>query len=79
MKTIYVLSMIVGALGAAQQLWDLLDLALAAVLIPNVIAVIMLSPKVKSLTTDFFKKLKNLINIKVPNLILVITKRKYWL
>lgn len=43
MKTIYVLSMIVGALGAAQQLWDLLDLALAAVLIPNVIAVIMLS------------------------------------
>ncbi len=58
MKTIYVLSMIVGALGAAQQLWDLLDLALAAVLIPNVIAVIMLSPKVKSLTTDFFKNYK---------------------
>ena len=58
MKTIYVLSMIVGALGAAQQLWDLLDLALAAVLIPNVIAVIMLSPKVKSLTTDFFENYK---------------------
>lgn len=58
MKTIYVLSMIVGALGAAQQLWDLLDLALAAVLIPNVIAVIMLSSKVKSLTTDFFKNYK---------------------
>ena len=58
MKTIYVLSMIVGALGAAQQLWDLLDLALAAVLIPNVIAVIMLSPKVTSLTTDFFKNYK---------------------
>lgn len=58
MKTIYVLSMIIGALGAAQQLWDLLDLALAAVLIPNVIAVIMLSPKVKSLTTDFFKNYK---------------------
>lgn len=58
MKTIYVLSMIVGALGAAQQLWDLLDLALAAVLIPNVIAVIMLSPKVKSLTADFFKNYK---------------------
>ncbi len=58
MKGIYVLSMIVGALGAAQQLWDLLDLALAVVLIPNVIAVLMLSPKVKSLTTDFFKNYK---------------------
>ncbi|PTK60970.1 sodium:alanine symporter family protein [Staphylococcus nepalensis] len=58
MKGIYVLSMIVGALGAAQQLWDLLDLALAIVLIPNVIAVLMLSPKVKSLTTDFFKNYK---------------------
>ncbi|MBO1221755.1 alanine/glycine:cation symporter family protein [Staphylococcus nepalensis] len=58
MKGIYVLSIIVGALGAAQQLWDLLDLALAVVLIPNVIAVLMLSPKVKSLTTDFFKNYK---------------------
>ncbi|MEQ7790275.1 alanine/glycine:cation symporter family protein [Staphylococcus nepalensis] len=58
MKGIYVLSMIVGALSAAQQLWDLLDLALAVVLIPNVIAVLMLSPKVKSLTTDFFKNYK---------------------
>lgn len=58
MKGIYVLSMIVGALGAAQQLWDLLDLALTVVLIPNVIAVLMLSPKVKSLTTDFFKNYK---------------------
>lgn len=58
MKGIYVLSMIVGALGAAQQLWDLLDLALAVVLIPNVIAVLMLSPKVKLLTTDFFKNYK---------------------
>lgn len=58
MKGIYVLSMIVGALGAAQQLWDLLDLALAVVLIPNVISVLMLSPKVKSLTTDFFKNYK---------------------
>src|SRR5699024_9953771 len=35
MKGIYVLSMIVGALGAAQQLWDLLDLALAVVLNPK--------------------------------------------
>src|SRR5699024_2832320 len=58
MRGIYLLSMIVGALGAAQQLWDLLDLALAVVLIPNVIAVLMLSPRVKSLTTDFFKNYK---------------------
>ncbi|MFP3490140.1 alanine:cation symporter family protein, partial [Staphylococcus sp. SIMBA_130] len=37
MKVVYVLSLVVGALGAATQLWNLLDLALAIVLIPNVI------------------------------------------
>lgn len=58
MKVVYVLSLIVGALGAATQLWNLLDLALAIVLIPNVIAVLILSPKVKSLTIDFFKNYK---------------------
>lgn len=58
MKVVYVLSLIVGALGAATQLWNLLDLALAIVLIPNVIAVLILSPKVKSLTIDFFNNYK---------------------
>ncbi|KRG09312.1 alanine/glycine:cation symporter family protein [Staphylococcus sp. NAM3COL9] len=58
MKVVYVISLVVGALGAATQLWDLLDLALAIVLIPNVIAVLILSPKVKSLTIDFFENYK---------------------
>ena len=57
-KVVYVLSLLVGSLGAATQLWNLLDLALAIVLIPNVIAVLILSPKVKSLTIDFFNNYK---------------------
>ncbi|REH96067.1 hypothetical protein DOS83_05845, partial [Staphylococcus felis] len=38
------------------QLWNLLDLALAIVLIPNIIAVLILAPKVKALTHNYIKK-----------------------
>ena len=54
MKIVYVLSIALGAFGAGTQLWNLLDIALACILIPNIIAVIMLSPKVKDLTREFF-------------------------
>lgn len=54
MKIVYVLSIGLGAFGAGTQLWNLLDIALACILIPNIIAVVMLAPKVKSLTTEFF-------------------------
>ena len=54
MKIVYVLSIALGAFGAGTQLWNLLDIALACILIPNIIAVIILSPKVKDLTREFF-------------------------
>lgn len=55
MKAIYIIAIVVGAVGVGTQLWNLLDLALAIVLIPNIIAVLILAPKVKQLTRDFFK------------------------
>ncbi len=54
MKIIYVLSIALGAFGAGTQLWNLLDIALACILIPNIIAVVILAPKVKELTKEFF-------------------------
>lgn len=54
LKGIYTIAIILGAIGVGKQLWDLLDLALACLLIPNVIAVLILSPKVKQLYQDFF-------------------------
>ena len=54
LRGIYTIAIILGAIGVGKQLWDLLDLALACLLIPNVIAVLILSPKVKQLYQDFF-------------------------
>lgn len=58
MKCVYIIAIIVGSVGVGTQLWNLLDLALAFVLIPNIIAVLWLSPQVKSLTKEFFTHYK---------------------
>ncbi|WP_105986823.1 alanine/glycine:cation symporter family protein [Staphylococcus chromogenes] len=58
MKVIYTVSIVIGAIGVGTQLWNLLDLALAIVLIPNIIAVLMLAPQVKRLTQEFFRDYK---------------------
>lgn len=58
MEFVYVAAIIVGAMGAAQTLWSFLDLALAAILIPNVIAVLLLSKEVKRLKDEFFTSQK---------------------
>ncbi|WP_046176078.1 alanine/glycine:cation symporter family protein [Domibacillus indicus] len=54
MKFVYLASIIIGAIGGAQVIWNFLDLALAAILIPNVIAVLLLSGEVKKLKKEFF-------------------------
>lgn len=53
-KVVYVAGIILGSVGAAQTIWQFLDLALAAVLLPNIIAVLLLSKEVRRLTTEFF-------------------------
>lgn len=58
MKAVYVISLTIGSIGYGTELWKLLDLTLALILIPNVIAVLLLSPQVKRLTKEFFADYK---------------------
>ncbi|GKV57672.1 sodium:alanine symporter [Sporosarcina sp. NCCP-2222] len=57
MRFIYIGAIIVGAVGGLQFIWQFLDLLLAFVVIPNVIAVLFLSGKVKEITNDYFTNL----------------------
>ena len=57
MRFIYIGAIIVGAVGGLQFIWQFLDLLLALVVIPNVIAVLFLSGKVKEITNDYFTNL----------------------
>lgn len=53
-KFVYLAAIITGAAGGAKAIWGFLDLALAFILVPNVIALLLLSRKVKALYTEFF-------------------------
>lgn len=55
MKGVYVVSIVIGAIGGATVLWAFLDLTLFFVILPNIIAVILLSPKIIELKREFFK------------------------
>ncbi|MCG3087981.1 alanine/glycine:cation symporter family protein [Sporosarcina cyprini] len=57
MRFIYIGAILVGAVGGLQFIWQFLDLLLAFVVIPNVIAVLFLSGKVKEITKDYFTNL----------------------
>ncbi|MGF7536319.1 sodium:alanine symporter family protein [Bacillus mexicanus] len=54
LKFVYLAAIIIGAAGGAKAIWGFLDLALAFILVPNVIALLLLSRKVKALYTEFF-------------------------
>ncbi|TMU84994.1 sodium:alanine symporter family protein [Bacillus sp. BHET2] len=53
-KIVYTIAIVLGSVGAAKVIWQFLDLALVAILIPNIIAVLLLSKEVKRLTDEFF-------------------------
>ncbi|MBO1005252.1 alanine/glycine:cation symporter family protein [Pseudogracilibacillus auburnensis] len=53
-KVIYVLSIFVGAIGGARVMWSLLDISLAAMAIPNIIALLLLSKEVVRLKNEYF-------------------------
>jgi len=55
MKAVYVISIVIGAIGGATILWAFLDLTLFFVILPNIIAVILMSPKIAELKDEFFK------------------------
>ncbi|MFP3357342.1 sodium:alanine symporter family protein [Planococcus sp. SIMBA_143] len=54
MQVVYIIAVVLGAVGAAEVIWGFLDIMLAAILIPNVIAILLLSNKVKDLKNEFF-------------------------
>nr|WP_082174312.1 sodium:alanine symporter family protein [Bacillus sp. FJAT-27231] len=68
-KVVYLAAIIFGSVGAAKTIWSFLDLALAAILLPNIVAVLLLSGKVKALKDEFFESekyyLKDIKNKKI--------------
>lgn len=54
MKVVYVVSIVIGAVGGATFLWSLLDLMLFFVVLPNIIAVLLMSPTIIRLFKEFF-------------------------
>lgn len=56
-RVVYIAAIIIGALGGLQFVWKFLDLLLAIVVIPNVIAVLFLSGQVRDITNDYFTNL----------------------
>ncbi len=55
-KMVYVLMHFLGAIIAVTTIWDLGDVALSLVTIPNVIALLLLSGLVKKLTDKYFEE-----------------------
>lgn len=54
MRYVYLVAIVVGAIGGAQTLWVFLDIMLAMIIFPNMFALFMLSGEVKDLTKEFF-------------------------
>ena len=54
-KVIFVLFCILGATGSGQLMWDVSDTLNGAMAIPNLIALLLLSGVVASMTKDYFK------------------------
>ena len=55
-KLLYVAAHFLGAVAPLAVAWDLGDAALSVVIIPNLIALIALTPKVKQLTDSYFAR-----------------------
>src|SRR5699024_741227 len=55
MKTVYVISIIIGAIGGATTLWTFLDIMLFMILVPNILAIVLMSPKIIELKNEYFK------------------------
>ena len=57
-KVIFVLFCVVGAAGSGQLMWDISDTLNGAMAIPNLIALLLLSGAVASITREYFKDKK---------------------
>ncbi len=62
-KLVYVAMHFVGAVLALSDIWDMGDVFLGIVILPNLIALVLLSPKVVELTTSYFQRRAWLDNV----------------
>ncbi|AJD90548.1 sodium:alanine symporter [Jeotgalibacillus malaysiensis] len=53
-QVVYIIAIVLGAVGAAEMIWNFLDIMLAMILLPNIFAILMMSNKVKELKNEFF-------------------------
>ncbi len=54
----YIITIIIAAIASVDLVVNLMDLAYALMLIPNMIAVLLLAPKVNEAASDYFKRFK---------------------
>jgi alanine or glycine:cation symporter, AGCS family len=57
-RVIFCALIFVGAITAVEVVWDYGDLALGLMTVPNLIAVVLLSPKIVKLSRDYFARMK---------------------
>ena len=55
-KVVYLIMHFVGAMVALNLVWELGDIALGIVILPNLIALVLLSGKIRELTDDYFER-----------------------
>jgi AGCS family alanine or glycine:cation symporter len=55
-KVLYLIMHFLGALVSLTLVWELGDIALGIVILPNLIALVLLSGKIKELTDDYFER-----------------------
>lgn len=58
MRYVYLLSIMVGAIGGAKELWQFLDILLAMIIFPNIYAILVLNKEVVELKNEFFSSEK---------------------
>lgn len=56
-RAIFLPFTLLGAIGGLKAVWSVSDLLLGLAVIPNLIAIVLLSPKVIALTKEFFEKI----------------------
>ncbi|WP_245921019.1 alanine/glycine:cation symporter family protein [Melghirimyces profundicolus] len=57
MRVVYILSMFVGAVGGLKFVWQFLDILLAMIVVPNMIALLFMSKEVKEETEDYIENI----------------------
>jgi len=55
MRFIYLLSILLGAIGGLKFLYQLVDIFLAAIIVPNVIGLILMTRKIRHMKNEFFR------------------------